>query len=230
MAEKSAQIPSAVRLTGELRKKKPGERIGAVGHRAFVGGTDLETWYGIGKLQYHFLVANGLEPQHRFLDIACGSLRLGQYLIPYLQAGCYFGLEAEEPLVTAGLEAEFFAGIIAQKKPSFAFNSTFDFSFVEGVDVAIAQSLFTHLTRDDIRQCFRNLRPHARPGCRFWFTYFEGNEAQNPTGPSDANLGWYYAYADLAKDAASCGWTTTLIGDWQHPRRQTMVLATPATG
>ncbi|WP_372625034.1 hypothetical protein [Falsiroseomonas sp.] len=215
-------------MTAELRKKKPGDRIGDVGHRAFVGGTDLETWYGIGKLQYHFLVANGLEPQHRFLDIACGALRLGQYLIPYLQHSYYFGLDAHEELVRSGLSGEFFANIVDKKQPIFAFNSDFDFSFIEKFDVAIAQSLFTHLTREDIRLCFRNLRPHAHAQSRFWFTFFEGDEAKNPAGPSDANLGWYYAYKDLAADAAGCGWTTRLIGDWQHPRRQSIVLALPA--
>src|ERR1700753_963856 len=68
-----------------------------------LGGSDAEPCYGIGKLQYHFLVANGLRHNHRFLDMACGSLRLGQYLIPFLDEGNYRGIEGEKGLGDAGL-------------------------------------------------------------------------------------------------------------------------------
>lgn len=215
-------------ITEGLLAKRPRDRIPVMGHRCFVGGVDTEAWYGIGKLQYHFLVANGLEPGHRFLDIACGALRLGQYLIPYLQTGHYLGLEAERELVERGMAAEFHADIIARKQPRFAFNAVFDFSFVDSFDVALAQSLFTHLTRDDIRTCFRNLRPRAQPGSRFFFTFFPGDSSTNPAGPSDANLGWRYPFTELAEDAAAGGWKATLIGDWQHPRGQQMAVAMPA--
>ena len=145
----------------------PVERITKWGHRSYVGGLDLETWFGIGKHQYQYLVSKGLRPHHRFLDIACGSLRLGQFLIPYLDEGCYFGLEGEEILVQAGLENEILPELVAMKKPRFSFNYDFDFDFIDGFDFAMAQSLFTHLTTEDIARCFHNLKSKAGPDSTF---------------------------------------------------------------
>ena len=31
--------------------------------------------------QFHYLVSKGLKSNHKFVDIGCGALRLGQYLI-----------------------------------------------------------------------------------------------------------------------------------------------------
>jgi D-alanyl-lipoteichoic acid acyltransferase DltB (MBOAT superfamily) len=54
-------------------------------HRDKVGGL----WDVMGKLQFDFLKANGLMPEHSFLDIACGSFRAGRFLIDYLECGNY---------------------------------------------------------------------------------------------------------------------------------------------
>ena len=94
------------------------ERVKMWGHRQYVGGVDSESWYGIGKRQYHFLVANGLESKHRFLDVACGALRLGQYLIPMLDPEKYYGLEAEPGLIEAGIRDEILFDLVSLKKPS----------------------------------------------------------------------------------------------------------------
>lgn len=212
----------------EWINKPAAERVRVLGHRAFVGGPDAETWYGIGKRQYHWLVSNGLRPDHRFLDIACGSLRLGQFLIPYLDRGCYFGLEPEPELVQKGLDEELLFDLAAQKAPRFGHGYDFDFSFTDGYDFAIAQSLLTHLTEDDIARLFTNLRPVSHEDSRFYFTFFEGDKTGNPTGPSHANKSWRYPFPDLEKIAESTGWRLTYIGDWKHARRQMMVLARPA--
>lgn len=173
-------------------------------------------------------MSKGLRPHHRFLDIACGSLRLGQFLIPYLDEGCYLGLEGEEMLVKAGLEHEILPDLAAMKKPRFSFNYDFDFGFIDGFDFAIAQSLFTHLTSEDIAKCFHSLKPKARPDSTFFFTYFEGDSASNPT-ESHANKGWKYSVAELSDITSSAGWTMTNIGAWGHPRNQKIAFAKPAS-
>lgn len=204
------------------------ERIKLWGHRGYVGGNDPETWYGIGRRQYHFLVSRGLIHSSRFLDVACGSLRLGQYLIPMLDAGHYFGLEGEEDLVRAGLEQEMLFDVAKIKQPKFAINYDFDLSTCDGYDFAIAQSLFTHLTREDILRCFTGMRPVADPGSQFFFTFFEGEEDQNPDGDSHANRNWRYRFETLKALAEAAGFECTYIGDWGHERSQMMAVATPA--
>ncbi|MGG6294672.1 hypothetical protein ACQ4M4_09620 [Leptolyngbya sp. AN02str] len=47
------------------------EEIKAGKHRQFIGGL----WEELGQLQFDFLKENGLLPEHRLLDMGCGSLR-----------------------------------------------------------------------------------------------------------------------------------------------------------
>jgi SAM-dependent methyltransferase len=206
------------------------KRIADMGHRGFIGGQTPEMWYGIGTLQYHFLISQGLRPSSKFLDIACGSLRLGQYLIPYLDKGNYFGLDAEPRLIEAGLAHELPNEIVAMKAPVFATNTVFDFSFIESFDFAMAQSLFTHLVMQDIDLCFRHLRGKAHNDSRFYFTFFEGDSSNNRHDVSHANRRWMYSRQELADTAGQRGWKLDYIGAWNHPRQQMMMLATPANG
>ena len=206
--------------------KPPAERVRILGHRAYVGGHFPRTWFEIGKRQYHFLVAQGLRPSDRFLDVACGSLRLGQFLIPYLDAGNYYGLEAEPDLVRAGLEHELLFDIAALKRPTFGHGYAFDLSFVPGFEVALAQSLFTHLTPEDIGRCMTAVAGVAGPGSRFFFTFFEGVRPR-PKGPSHAQKGWSYTRAEIDAIAAASGWACRHLGDWGHERGQVMACATP---
>ena len=75
------------RLFGELQ---PGD----LEHRAFVGPP--KRYERMGHLQLQTLIQLGLRPQHRLLDIGCGSLRAGKRFIPYLDAERYFGIEPNE--------------------------------------------------------------------------------------------------------------------------------------
>jgi len=203
------------------------ERAQKWGHRKFTGGDSSDTWYGIGKRQYHFLISQGLTPEQTFLDVACGGLRLGQYLIPALNPGNYYGLEAEEGLVQAALREEILFDIAKVKQPKFAYNYDFDLAFCPGYDFAIAQSLFTHMVLDDIQKCFAALRPVARPASKFFFTFHEGDKSQNTFDVSHENRNWFYDFGDIQPLAEACDFDCTYIGDWGHERNQKMGLAIP---
>ena len=71
-------------------------------HRSIVGGG----WDAIGALQLSFLRAHGLKPEHTLLDVGCGSLRAGVHLVPYLNAGNYFGIDLNQSLLDAGFDKE----------------------------------------------------------------------------------------------------------------------------
>ena len=58
-------------------------------HRAAVGGR----WEEIGRLQFDFLVRQGLMPEHFFLDVGCGSWRGGVHFVDYLLSHRYFGVD-----------------------------------------------------------------------------------------------------------------------------------------
>ncbi|PLX37911.1 MAG: hypothetical protein C0606_06555 [Hyphomicrobiales bacterium] len=211
-------------------EKNIADRVEAVGHRQYVGGFSEKLWYEIGKLQYHFLISEGLEPRHVFFDVACGSLRLGQYLIPYLQDGRYHGIDLDQSLIDKGLAEEFYANIIAMRNPRFYVNDSFDLGDAPNFDYAIAQSLFTHLTAEDIGNCLLSMRKKCNDHSKFYFTFFErqSDKQTNPDGPSDPNRNWFYSREEIESLGAKTGWHCDYIGEWQHPAGQRIVRARPA--
>ncbi len=60
-----------------------------LGSSGAIGGM----WEIIGEVQFEFLVSQGLKPQHRLLDIGCGTLRGGRHFIAYLEAEKYTGID-----------------------------------------------------------------------------------------------------------------------------------------
>lgn len=194
------------------------------GHREYVGGSDAEMWYHIGKIQYHFLVSNGLKPNHTFLDLACGSLRLGQYLIPMLDKGRYYGLDAREDMVQEGLRNELLYEVAEIKRPTFSYNHEFDFSFIHSFDYAIAQSLFTHLSMEYIEVCFGNIVKVMNDQSKFYFTFKKGDSSKNPKVKMHPGKGWKYTFSELQTSADKFKLNLEYIGDWKHPRKQEVVL------
>lgn len=218
------------------------ERIRLMGHRAYVGGTDSESWYSIGRLQYHFLVAEGLLPSHSFLDVACGSLRLGQFLIPYLERRNYHGLDAEKDLIQAGLSKELDSRVLEQRCPTFFVCDDFSFpweftvkngkiapnddvfagSFLPRIDIAMAQSLITHLTPEDIYLFLSGMGRVMAENGRLYTTFFLGDSGKNPR-ESHPNLAFFYSESEIKNMFLDHGFTVDSIKEWNHPRGQLMI-------
>ena len=97
-------------------------------------------------------------------------------------------------------------------------------TFATPVDVAIAQSLFTHLPPSLIGLCLKKLQPCLKPDGRFFATFFEvEQERENPSDPHDHG---YFAYTRQQMEAfgSDQGYQVDYIGDWGHPRNQVMVV------
>jgi SAM-dependent methyltransferase len=67
---------------------------------ALVGSPEL--WESQRRFQFDFLTSHGLQPEHRLVDIGCGTLRGGIPLIEYLQVGNYTGIEARASVIEEG--------------------------------------------------------------------------------------------------------------------------------
>ena len=198
--------------------------INEVGHRRYIGGM----WDEIGTLQYDFLTNQGLKPEHVFLDIACGSLRLGVKLIPFLEPGNYLGIDKEETLIDSGIQEEIGPALNEKKHPSFVVSTSFEFEkFNKKPDFAIAQSLFTHLPSSIINQCFSKLRSFTKKDFIFFATYFESiDRVKNRNKPHD-HARFYYSKDEIRNFGDSNGFHCEYIGNWNHPRSQIIVKYTP---
>jgi SAM-dependent methyltransferase len=63
----------------------------------------LGYWKELQAYQLNVLVANGLKPNHRLLDIGCGPLQGGIAFIKYLENNNYFGVDIKKESLEAGL-------------------------------------------------------------------------------------------------------------------------------
>lgn len=193
-------------------------------YRGFVGGM----WEEMGQLQLDFLTGQGLKPSDKFLDVGCGSLRAGVRLVDYLEPGHYFGIDISHQVLTAGYEHEL-SDEQRTRLPASNLHATdrFDADFGERFDMAIAQSVFTHMSLSHIRLCLYRVAKVMRSGGTFYATFNE-RPANHPLDSTqgkrytEKNVFWQYR-ADLAWAAQFSPWEFRYLGDWGHPRQQMMV-------
>lgn len=197
-------------------------------HREFVGGL----WEEIGALQFDFLKANGLQPQHRLVDIGCGALRGGVHFAGWLDAGNYHGLDINASLIAAG-RIELERSGLSDKPVSLIIDDSFDVRrFDVPFDYALAVSVFTHLPINMIVRCLQRVAEVLAPTGVFYATYFEAPQPawlesiqHEPGGvityyDSDP---YHYAFAEFQWMAAQTGLRVESIGEWAHPRNQHML-------
>jgi len=193
-------------------------------HRRYVGGL----WDEIGRLQFDFLTAQGLKPQHRLLDLACGSLRAGVHLVPYLEPEHYLGIDHNAELIQAGIDRELGPTLYRERRPQFVVSGSFEFErFGVRPDFAIAQSLFTHLPPEFIEHCLEKLRDVMADEGVFYATFNEcSTEQANPAEPHDHRV-FLYTREQMQAFAERTGWRMHYIGKWGHPRGQRMLRLQP---
>jgi cyclopropane fatty-acyl-phospholipid synthase-like methyltransferase len=220
------------------RQQRIAEQASTGAHRELIGGL----WDEIGALQLDYLKANGLTPRSKLLDIGCGSLRLGVRAVGYLEAGNYWGTDLNQSLLDAGYDKEIVPAGLEPKlsRDHLIVDSDFSFAGVpREVDVAIAQSVFTHLPFNHLRLCLANLAGHVSGPCTLFATVFiaPDDALSKPFDQGGVQTyphrdPYHYSLADLRHAAAGLPWDVDYIGHWGHPRHQKMVAfrKTEATG
>jgi hypothetical protein len=196
-----------------------------LGHRNYVGGND-DYWDSIGALQFEFLKSQGLRPDHTFMDIGSGSLRGGARFIEYLEPDRYLAIDKHIELIIYGVALELGIERFREKRPRFVVTDSFEFSKLRAApDFAIAQSLFSHLTLNDISACLKALQVTAAAGCRFFATFCDEGTVTDWHNPERSHSHGHFQYAREQMEAAGrdTGWSPRYIGAWGHPRDQKMI-------
>lgn len=201
-------------------------------HRGFIGGM----WAKLGKLQLDFLIAQGLRPNHKLLDIGCGCLRGGLHFIKYLDASNYYGVDVNRSLIEAGV-IEIEKEKLMAKQPTLLVDNHFRLDKLgEKFDYMLSVSLFTHLPMNIIIRCLAKARNELKPEGIYCATFFEAPYSvhldkitHDPGGivtAYDADP-FHYSFEELSWMGSVSGLDTRLIGDWNHPRNQKMAVFTP---
>jgi SAM-dependent methyltransferase len=209
--------------------------VAAGRHREAIGGL----WDELGHLQLDFLKSRGLAPSHRLLDVGCGSLRLGRLAVDYLEPGHYFGIDLSDALIQAGYEREL-SGPQRARLPRGHLVATADFDLAAlpgDFDIAIAQSVFTHLPLNHVRRCVAKVAERLVPGGVFFATAWlvpDGWPLTEPCPQSGAIDGvpiitrdiadpYHYRLDDFARIADDVGVDFHPVGAWGHPRSMPML-------
>ena len=197
-------------------------RIRESGHRKVVGGM----WEEVGQLQRSFLISQGLSPKSMMLDVGCGALRGGIHFVDYLNAGNYFGIDNNQPLMDAGFEIELPKVGLQEKLPRSNLFCCRDFDargFGVSFDFALAQSVFTHIPLSEIKLALSSLSPVMKPGGKFFATFFNTGDADAagrlrhvPGGIEtfpDKNP-FHQSISQWCDKMNENDWSFHLIGDW----------------
>ena len=117
-------------------------------------------WKMKRDFQINFLKGVGLRPEHRLLDIGCGTLRGGIPFIEYLDAGNYCGLESREN-VLAEAKLELRDSGLENKKPALVHSP--DLAALElgrKFDFVWAFSVLIHMNDEILNECLKLVATH----------------------------------------------------------------------
>jgi hypothetical protein len=153
------------------RQRMTTDDAGKGQHDAFFDAEDLtdpgreRDFEAMGREQLAALLEHGLSPQSRLLDVGCGKLRCGRWVIPVLEAGHYFGIEPVRERVEKGLRQGLDPRLVEIKQPRFDHNSNFDFS-VFGMTFThfVARSIWSHASKAQIETMLDGVAAHGAPG------------------------------------------------------------------
>lgn len=186
-------------------------------YRAYVGPP--EDYDLIAAMAFNLLSTLGLRQHHSLLDVGCGSLRIGRLLIPYLNAGKYFGVEPNKWLVDEGIRRELGETLVQIKRPTFFFSDSPDTiaQAKTAFDFALAQSIFSHCGLDLIKAWLSAISRSLAQDGALVATFLIGEEDSVRTGwiyPDCVN----YRPATLERVAAALNLRFEIL-DWKHPRQ-----------
>jgi len=172
-------------------------------------------------LQLRFLKKNGLQPDDTLLDIGCGYLRGGAWIIDYLEPENYTGIDISADTIQRG--KELLDDELEEKNPRLLVSDDLTFTEFEAdsFDYALAQSVFSHLKRDDINECLANLPRVMTDTGRFYATFFDADSHTY----DDSNIIYSYDTDEMEALARRNGWDITFIDEeaYPHPGGQTMI-------
>jgi SAM-dependent methyltransferase len=141
-------------------------------------GGPVKDFEKVGRLQLITLLKAGLQPDSRVVDIGCGCLRAGYWLIHFLGKNRYFGIEPNKEMVRLGVEEILEPEVLEEKAPLFDHNSDFNVGVFEvKFDFFLARSVWTHASKQQIEVMLDAFCQCATEEAIFLASYLPAGEA-----------------------------------------------------
>ena len=150
-----------------------------------------------GLAQLAILIYYGCKPNHKVLEIGCGTLNAGYPIMQYLDKGNYFAIEPNKWLIDDSLKIGEVIKTAKEKEAHFAYNDQFDASnFDTRFDYVISHSILSHAAYWQWPLFFKNVDKCLKKGSKIFASlYFtEGNKygAKNYNGTELNFDSWVY--------------------------------------
>lgn len=153
---------------GELQRAA--ERIA---ERGVFLGSPPEAFSSVGPKVLDLLVRRGLHSDAMVADAGCGALRVGWWLVHYLEPNRYCGVEPRVEAVEAGVSELLGDEVAAEKRPRFDHNDRFDLSvFGERFDVVLCWAVWTHASKRQVEMLLDSFIASRAAGGQLVANYF----------------------------------------------------------
>ncbi|KQY57357.1 MULTISPECIES: methyltransferase [unclassified Nocardioides] len=161
-----------------------------------------------GRKQLMTLLHHGLNPDSKVLDIGCGSLRAGHWLVRLLDPGCYYGIEPNREMLEAGVDVLLGPEMVAAKRPTFSHRDDFSMAhFNETFDFYVARSIWSHASKPQIEVMLDGFVATSAPNATFMASYYPAS-AERPDYDGDEWLGRSHESDESGTIAHDFGWIT----------------------
>lgn len=136
----------------------------------------FQDWEIHGSAQLAFLRSRGLKPWHTLVDLGCGTGRLAEQAVPYLDAGRYWGMDISRNAIKWAMKNACDAGLLPKNPQFIHSDGTFGAVAHLPINMIWAHSVITHLPMESVLQLFADLSK-MRFG-EFCFTFKSAPEPQ----------------------------------------------------
>jgi ubiquinone/menaquinone biosynthesis C-methylase UbiE len=145
--------------------------------RDVILGGPVETFDQAGRQQLIMLLREGLLPDSSVLDVGCGCLRAGYWLIHFLNPGRYHGIEPDKEKLSLALDHIIEPDVLDHRVPQFSYNDDFDFSvFNEEFDFVLARSIWVHAGKRQIGEMLNSFGRVASPDGRMLVSFLPAQQ------------------------------------------------------
>jgi SAM-dependent methyltransferase len=123
----------------------------------------------LGRCYFDELIARGIKPTDRVLDLGCGAGRVGVWLIPFLEAGRYFGQDWHLSSLVAFSAYECLMHDLGPKRPTLMLDERFRLDrFGVQFDVVLDFHTSVHLPMEQRIELFSRIAGVCAPNARLF--------------------------------------------------------------
>lgn len=204
------------------RKLRRGRSHTTLGARGWQSANDApvewnrQSFAQRGLQPWNDIVALGLKPDMRCVDYGCGSLRLGQHALSYLDTGNYYGIDVTDSFINAGLEL-LDPELVRSKAPRFA---TITGEVLREIrawqpDFIFSNAVLQHVPPEELSLFFERLESMMAPHTRAFILYITGDRLQRFD-----SMSWSYPREYVRAAARSAAPSLNIAEESMHQSRR----------